>query len=584
MKESGPLAAYIVPSDDSHMSEYVSSNFARRAFISGFTGSAGTAIVLQDKALLWTDGRYFLQADTEMDSNWTLMKAFMPGTPSEEEWLSANLTSPAKVGIDPTTCSIKKFKVLQKTLRGVGLELTPVTGNLIDQVWDNAPAFPCSPVSLHPVKFAGEDTNTKLAKLRHDLSDKKCSGIVLSALDDIAWLYNLRGNDVNYNPVFYSYAIVTMDSSTLFVDEAKCSAEVKDYLASISTTVAPYDAVFKATTALEGRVLLTLSGNAALGKCVDADRQVNAMSPIHKYKAIKNDVELKGMRDCHVRDGAALCQYLHWLGQQGAEIDEVDAADKAEYFRSQQDLYVSLSFDTISSVGANGAVIHYKPEKGACKQLDPQGMYLCDSGAQYYDGTTDVTRTVHLGTPTEHQIDMFTKVLQGHINLAKAIFPPGTKGTCLDALARTPLWNVGLNYQHGTGHGVGSFLNVHEGPCRISAGNRISVHEMGLEKGMVLSDEPGYYESGAFGIRIESLVEVVESAVGPEKSKYLTFKVITMAPIDRKLINVSLLDDEQLTWINNYHKEVLEKVGDHLGKNVEVRNWLTDQCRELTRA
>ena len=565
MKSHGQLSAYIIPSDDAHMSEYVCEKFLRRSYVSGFTGSAGTAIVLMEKALMWTDGRYFLQAEKQMDENWTLMKAYMPGTPSEEEWLSSNLSRNEKVGIDPKTCSITRFKTLKKRLCGVGIELVPVEENLVDLVWDNAPPLPDAPVFLHGMEYAGESVPSKLEQVRKQLKSKLCDYIVLSALDDIAWLYNLRGNDVNYNPVFYSFAIVGHASSTLYVDESKLSSEIKEYLSNSSTSVKPYEKIYTGVKSLEGRIFLTLSTNAAIFEAIDENSRFVGMSPVQELKAIKNEVELEGMRNCHIRDGAALTEYLHWLQTEvhkpGVVIDEVDGSDKAALLRSKHDKFVSLSFDTISSSGPNGAVIHYKPEKGSCLQIDKDDIYLCDSGAQYSDGTTDITRTVHLGVPTDYQRDCYTRVVMGHIDLAMAVFPPGTKGTCLDCLARRPLWNVGLNYQHGTGHGVGSFLNVHEGPCRIAAGNRMTKHEMGLKKGMILSNEPGYYESGKFGMRLESLVEVVETSKGPDDGKYLTFNTITMAPIDRKLINTKLMTPAQVDWLNQYHLRIHHLIG-----------------------
>ena len=591
MQQYGQLSAYIVPSDDPHMSEYVSSNYHRRAFVSGFTGSAGTAVITTDKALMWTDGRYFLQAENQMDKNWTLMKAFMPGTPSEEEWLSANLTPPSRVGIDPKTCSVKKFKALYKKLDSVGLELVAVKDNLIDKIWDDAPKAPTDPVYLHPIEFAGKSTFEKLEEVRKSLSEKQCDSFIVSALDDVAWLYNLRGSDVTYNPVFYSFAIITKDSSVLYLDDNKISKDIEEYLDGVNTTVKPYEAVYRDVKNLKGRVLLSLSTNAAISEAIDVKNRVVLMSPIQQLKAVKNEVELKGMRDCHVRDGGALTEYFHWLTsevhKEGVVIDEVDGSDKAEYFRSKEDKFVDLSFDTISSSGPNGAIIHYKPEKGTCLVIDKNDIYLCDSGAQYKDGTTDVTRTLHLGTPNKKQIDRFTRVLKGHIDLAMAIFPPSTKGTCIDCLARIPLWNVGLNYQHGTGHGVGSFLNVHEGPCRISGGNRMSKYEMGLEKGMILSNEPGFYEKGEFGMRIESLVEVIEANVCPEGEKYLGFRTITMAPIEKKLIDVSMLTDAELDWLNTYHSEVyakLKSLYESQGKGKELLQYLYDATSPLVKA
>ena len=588
MKTHGELSAYIVPSDDPHMSEYVCEKFHRREFISGFSGSAGTAVICIDKALLWTDGRYFLQAENQLDENWTLMKANMPGIPTEQEWLSNNLKRNEKVGIDSKTFSIKRFKTLNKQLQGCGIELVPVEKNLVELCWENAPLLPSFPIFIHDMKHAGQTVDEKLLTLRNELKTKQCGAIVLSALDDIAWLYNLRGSDVNYNPVFYSFAIVDQGSSKLFVDETKINNEVRSYLSKLSIEIYPYEEIYAAVKNLNERVFLPLSTNTAIAQGISVNNWVIGMSPIQELKAIKNLTELEGMRKCHIRDGAALCEYLNWLETEihkpGNVIDEVDAADKAEAFRKAYDKYVSLSFDTISSSGPNGAVIHYKPQKGSCLQIAENDMYLMDSGAQYYDGSTDVTRTIHLGEPTNYQIDCFTWVLMGHIDLAMAIFPPGTKGTCLDCLARRPLWNIGLNYQHGTGHGVGSFLNVHEGPCRISSGSRMSKYEMGLKKGMILSNEPGFYENGKFGIRIESLVEVIETSIGPNDEKYLTFETITMAPIDLKLIDKKMMTEAQINWLNAYHEKVRENIGrvfDESGKEQSLKDWLKDRTRSL---
>lgn len=588
MQIHGELAAYIIPSDDPHMSEYVCDKFHRREYVSGFTGSAGTAIVCLDKALLWTDGRYFLQAEKQLDENWTLMKDRMPGTPTEQEWLSNNLDKNGRVGIDPKTCSVKRFKTLNKQLQGCGIELISVKENLVEMVWDNAPLLPSSPVFIHNIEHSGQPVMDKLFSLRNDLRKKQCEAIVLSALDDIAWLYNLRGSDVNYNPVFYSFVIVDHDSSKLFIDGTKINSEVKAYLGKMEIEICPYDEVYAAVKKLNGRVFLPLSTNTAIAHGIERDNQVIGMSPVQELKAVKNATELEGMRKCHIRDGAALCEYFYWLENEvykpGSSIDEADAADKAEALRKMYDKFVSLSFDTISSSGPNGAIIHYKPTKGSCLQVDKNDMYLIDSGAQYLDGSTDVTRTIHLGEPTKYQIDCFTRVLMGHIDLAMAIFPPGTKGTCLDCLARTHLWNVGCNYQHGTGHGVGSFLNVHEGPCRISSGNRMSKYEMGLKQGMILSNEPGFYENGKFGIRIESLIEVVETNIGPNDGKYLTFETITMAPIDLKLIDPKIMTEKQINWLNLYHKKVREYIGrvfDELEKEQGLKDWLYDKTQSI---
>ncbi|RAK88699.1 hypothetical protein BO79DRAFT_148364 [Aspergillus costaricaensis CBS 115574] len=563
---------YIVPSEDSHQSEYIAPCDGRREFISGFSGSAGTAIVSMTKAALSTDGRYFNQASKQLDSNWALLKRGVEGFPTWQEWTTEQAEGGKVVGVDPALVTPAGARSLSETLKKNGSSLVGVEQNLVDLVWGkDRPAPPREAVRVHPAQYAGKSFQEKIGDLRKELENKKAAGIVISMLDEIAWLFNLRGTDIPYNPVFFSYALITPTTVDLYVDEDKLTPEVKAHLGQ-DVVIKPYDSIFADAKALSEarkqdatgaapKFLLSNKASWALSLSLGGEEQVEEVrSPIADAKAVKNDVELAGMRACHVRDGAALIEYFAWLENElinkKTTLDEVDAADKLEQIRSKHDLYAGLSFDTISSTGPNGAVIHYKPEKGSCSIIDPTAIYLCDSGAQYLDGTTDVTRTFHFGKPTELEKKAFTLVLKGLISIDTAVFPKGTSGFALDALARQFLWKEGLDYLHGTGHGIGSYLNVHEGPMGI--GTRVQYTEVPIAAGNVISDEPGFYEDGKFGIRIENVImarEVQTTHKFGEKP-WLGFEHVTMAPLGRNLINASLLSEHEIKWVNDYHAEV----------------------------
>ncbi|KAK4143875.1 peptidase M24, structural domain-containing protein [Dichotomopilus funicola] len=592
MKETG-VDIYVVPSEDSHASEYTAPCDNRRPFISGFTGSAGTAVVTLDKAALATDGRYFNQATQQLDDNWHLLKTGLQDVPTWQEWAADESAGGKTVGIDPALVSSSVAEKLDESIKkkgGAGLKA--VSENLVDAVWGQAqPARSSNTVKLLHQKYAGKNTATKLTELRKELEKKKAAAFVVSLLDEVAWLFNLRGSDITYNPVFFSYAVVTQDSATLYVDDAKLDEDCRSYLEENNVSVKPYKALFDDAKALasdavanetsekQKKYLISNKASWALKLVLGGDKYVDEVrSPVGDAKAIKNEVELEGMRKCHIRDGAALIKFLAWLEDQlvnkKAVLDEVAAADRLEQFRAEQKNYVGLSFDTISSTGANAAIIHYKPEPGACATIDPEGIYLVDSGAQFLDGTTDVTRTVHFGTPTEEQKKAYTLVLKGNIALDTAVFPKGTTGFAIDCLARQYLWKQGLDYRHGTGHGVGSYLNVHEGP--IGIGTRKQYADVALAAGNVLSIEPGYYEDGNYGIRIENLVMVRE--VKTEHSfgdkPFLGFEHITVAPYCRKLIDESLLTEEEKQWLNESHQEVRERMEGRLGGDEVAQRWL----------
>ncbi|KAL6242670.1 hypothetical protein RBB50_010316 [Rhinocladiella similis] len=586
---------YIVPSEDSHQSEYIAPCDARREYICGFTGSAGTAVITLEKAALATDGRYFNQASKQLDTNWLLLKQGLEDVPTWQEWTIEQASGGKTVGVDPTVITATDARKLSEALKKKShATLVGVSENLIDKIWKERPARPTEKVIVLDEKYAGKSFKEKLEDLRKELKKKKATGMVVSMLDEVAWLFNLRGSDIPYNPVFFSYAAVTHDSATLYVDSSKLGPEVKEYLGG-SVEIKPYNALFDdltslseasskdvqqdgATQAHDPKLLLSNKSSWALSLGLGGEEKVEqGRSPLSDAKAIKNDTELEGMRQCHIRDGAALIEYFAWLEHEllsGAWIDEVQGADKLQEIRSKGEHFMGLSFDTISSTGPNAAVIHYSPERGNCSVIDPKQVYLCDSGAQYLDGTTDTTRTLHFGEPTDMEVKSYTLVLKGLISLDRVVFPKGTTGFAIDALARQHLWREGLDYRHGTGHGVGSYLNVHEGP--IGIGTRAAYSEVSLSIGNVISDEPGYYEDGKFGIRIENMIMAREAKTNHKfgDKPWIGFEHVTLVPMCRKLIDPTMLDPEERDWLNDYHKEVWEKTSGFFKDDERTTRWL----------
>lgn len=599
--DEAKVDAYVVPTEDPHMSEYAPDCMARRAFISGFTGSAGTAVVTKKDAALWTDGRYFLQAERELPSSWTLVRAGLPGSPDVGTWLATNLSKGEKVGIDPWIHTVEGARNMRTQLEEMGIQLAPnFGGNLVDKVWkEERPPMPDIPVRVHPVKLAGKEVEDKLMELRKQLEEKKADAIVVTPLDEVAWLLNIRGGDILHCPVTLSYVVVTQESCTLYVDQKKITEAAAEHLQGAKVEIKNYEDVLEDVQDLARRGckiwLDPAKANLALYEGVqdavkdalstqkrkksqskkrksDGDSVspalsldaavVEAPSPIAMAKAIKNPAELEGMREAHLRDAAALAEFYAWLESSvlsGESLEEAYVAQKLIEIRSKQAGYLDESFSAIVGVNSNGAIIHYKPEFGKCKTLDPKGMLLLDCGAQYDCGTTDITRTFHFGEPSEYQKECYTRVLQGHIGLDTATFPEGTPGFVLDGYARRALWQAGLDYRHGTGHGVGAALNVHEGPQGVSPryGN-----QTGIVANMILSNEPGYYEDGAFGIRIENLVIVKEANTSTRFGgvAYLGFEQLTLVPIEVKLLDLDLLTTEEVKWLNNYHAKVWEMV------------------------
>ncbi|KAG1225470.1 hypothetical protein G6F35_003399 [Rhizopus arrhizus] len=475
------------------------------------------------------------------------------------------------------------FVEISAQLKPIGSSLVPIQENLVDAAWgEERPKAPKDKIFVQPIQYSGKAVQDKLKELRDHIVEKKAYGTVVSALDEIAWLYNVRGSDIECNPVFFSYSVVTESEAILYIDLDKVTDEVKAHLDASQVTLRPYSEFFEALSEIklklgEKKLLVNNKTSLAVEVAVGEDNVIEERSFITDAKAIKTKEELDGMRACHIRDGAALVQYFAWLEQKllaDEKIDEVESSDRLEQFRAAQEHYVGLSFATISSTGPNGAIIHYKPEKETCKVIDPNAIYLCDSGGQYLDGTTDVTRTFHFGTPTAYEKRCFTRVLQGHIAIDQAVFPKGTTGYLLDPFARQYLWKDGLNFLHGTGHGVGSFLNVHEGPHGI--GVRVSYNDTPLAAGMTVTDEPGYYEDGKFGIRIENVI-IVKEADTPNNfggRGYLGFEHVTIAPIGRNLIDVDLLSPSERKWVNDYHQECLTKLGPLIAHDELATAWL----------
>jgi Xaa-Pro aminopeptidase len=580
------IAAYIVPSADAHQSEYVPACWQRRPRVSGFTGSAGLLVVMHGDARLWADSRYWLQAERELPSGVIeLVRHGAPGVPEPAAWLARNLPAGTRVGVDPRLLTESQWRSWLKALGSGGIALEAIDENWIDLDWDARPPLPGAPLRPLGVNFAGRSSEEKLRTLRAALAEARCTAHVVSALDSIAWLFNVRGADVEHNPVAVSYAIVTRDAAELFIDPAKISSAVRQHLGS-TVAVRPYEefaAALAELAAQGGRVWIDpeIASHwiaAQLGGGPGSRAELHeADSPLVLAKAIKNPVELAGIRACHVRDGAALVRFLRWLEDSVPthSLDEVDCAEKLDAIRAEGEHFQGTSFTTISGYAANGAIVHYRPERPHCAKLQPAGLYLVDSGAQYFDGTTDVTRTLALGPLTDAERQAFTLVLKGHIAVATARFPEGTNGAQIDALARRPLWDAGLDYGHGTGHGVGHFLCVHEGPARIAPRGLVA-----LQAGMILSNEPGYYETGAYGIRIENLVEVVECEPGRGDRRFLGFDTLTLCPIDTRCIDTSLLGSDERRWLNDYHQRVRTTLAPQLEAAAD-RQWLERHTRSV---
>lgn len=563
---NGGIDAYIVFTSDDHGSEYVVDHFKTRAFFCGFTGSAGTLVVTRDGAYLWTDGRYFIQAAEQLKATDTvLMKAGEEGVPSIFEFVK-KLSDTPKIAFDFTTATVEFVEIMKKGVKGV--ELVDC-GEVIDRIWQNRPEVAPTKAWFLPDNATGESVRSKIENLQKDIEKQGCEYALVSSLDDIAWLFNMRGSDIEYNPVNYAYAIVSKDGATLFIDERKLDAKCKKILAKNDINTLPYSDVYGVVSQIEGRVLIDKDKtNYALFSLIKNVKETEAF-PTTVRKAIKNAVEIKNMKKAHVEDGVAVLKFMRYLKENAGKeaMSEISLADKLEEFRRESKNFLDLSFDTICGYASNGAIVHYSATPETDKVVENKGLLLVDSGAQYRYGTTDITRTFAMGKVTNEEKRAFTIVLKSHIALARATFPKGMTGARLDMISRAPMYAHGMDFKHGTGHGVGYLLNVHEGPQNISP--RAFTPKYAVLPGMITSNEPGFYEEGKFGIRHENLVLCVEK----EKTEYGTFcafETITLVPFDLDAIDVKLLDEGEKVWLNAYHKKVRKTIGKYLdGKDLK---------------
>ena len=576
------LGAYIFNSSDPHNSEYTADRWKGREWISGFNGSAGTAVVTLNSAALWTDSRYFIAAEQQLaGTEYQLMKLKIDGTPTIAEWLGQELANAdcKEVGIDGNTHTVAAVSQLKDELRQQGGLTLRTNFDVLQRIWKDRPPIPLDAIMLQPTKLAGETTQEKLARIRKALREVHADGMLISQLDDIAWTLNLRGSDVHCCPVFISHLLIGSQQATLFVDERKLTIEVKNYLAEQNIAVKPYEAAGDALQKWgEWNILIAPDQvNEALARQVKANEIIRKPSPVAAMKAVKNEAEQQGMRNAMLKDGIALVKWLHWLkpAVEAGGQTEISVSDKLEQLRSEQPLYRGLSFDTIAGYEEHGAIVHYEATPETDKPLEPRGLLLVDSGAQYQDGTTDITRTIALGPLTDEQRQVYTLVLKGHIDLQLLHFPDGASGTQLDSIARAPLWQAGLNYLHGTGHGVGSYLNVHEGPHQI----RMEWMPAPLRKGMTVTDEPGIYLEGRFGVRTESVLLIREVKEVKDNWHFLCFETLTLCPIDTTPILPDLLTKEEKDWLNQYHAMVYEKIAPHL--NSDERLWLKEATAHI---
>ena len=582
--KSEKLDGFVVPLTDEHMSEYVGSYAQRLQWLTGFKGSAGSAVVLPEQAAIFVDGRYTLQVRQQVSADdWSYQS--VPET-SVADWLKNHAPKGARIGYDPWLHTRDWVKKAKEALASRGAELVPVGENPIDKIWIDRPEASKAKLVVQPDKYAGKSAAEKRTDIAEWLEKNDADAAVLSALDSIAWAFNVRGQDVTHTPVALAYAIVNKDGTAdLFVADEKVGPDVRQHLGNGVRLHDRYE--FE-------NGLGQFSGKAV---AVDPERAVSAIfdaldkagakilslrDPVILPKALKNPVEIAGQQAAQARDGAVIARFLHWIDEEApkGDVDELIASDKLEGLRRENPELRDLSFDSISGAGPNGAIVHYKSSEKTNRKLETGTLYLIDSGGQYVDGTTDITRTVPIGEPTEEMRDRFTRVLKGHIAVATAVFPKGTRGTQLDSFARRPLWDAGLDYAHGTGHGVGSFLAVHEGPQRIApVTSSQSGGDEPLAAGMIISNEPGYYKTGEYGIRIENLVLVVDKAIEGAEKEMLGFETLTFAPIDRRLIVKDMLSPHEIAWLDDYHRLVVAKIGPNLSG--ADREWLEKACAPI---
>lgn len=569
------LSAFIFPATDPHHSEYVPDRWKGREWISGFDGSAGTAVVTLKSAALWTDSRYFLAAEEQLrGTEFQLMRLKVAGTPTIAEWLDQELADVdgAEVGCDGWVNSYGEVEQLKADLRACHGMTLRINLDPLERIWKDRPQVPANKVAVHPLEFAGEPARDKLSRIRHELRLRHCDGMLVSALDDIAWTLNLRGADVRCNPVFVAYLLIASDKATLFIDPCKLTPEVEDYLREEGVATAGYDQVVDGLRRYgEYNILMDPAETNARVAAADMPhcRKVMRPSPVPAMKAIKNATEIEGFRRAMLRDGVAMVKFLQWLGPAVARGGETEMSvdRKLTALRAEQQHFRDISFDTIAGYGPHGAIVHYEASPATDAPLRPEGLLLLDSGAQYSDGTTDITRTIALGPVTEEERRVYTLVLKAHIQLELAKFPDGACGTQIDALAREPLWRAGLNFLHGTGHGVGSYLCVHEGPHQI----RMEYMPAPLHSGMTVTDEPGIYVAGKFGVRIENTL-LIEADRQTDFGTFLKMDSLTLCPIDMAPLDVALLTLEEREWLNGYHARVYAELSPLLDGEDEA--WL----------
>ena len=576
------LGAFIFPSTDAHNSEYVANHWKGREWISGFDGSAGVAVVTMHGAALWTDSRYFLAAEKQLDgTEFQLMKLKMPGTPTLAEWIGSQLDENSEVGVDGTVNSYSFVENLISDLRHEGGITLRLNFDPLKSIWKDRPSIPNNKVAIQPLEYTGEDTESKITRIKSELRKMHCDGMLVSALDDIAWILNLRGTDVHCNPVFVSYLLIEESNATLFINREKITGDVKEYLENQKISVQGYDdvAAYLKRKYFAYNILLDPDEtNSYMVAQVDNEKTkvVFAKSPVPRMKAVKSAAEIKGFHDAMLRDGVAMVKFLKWLKpavEVGGET-EMSLDRKLTRLRAEQKLFKDISFDTIVGYEQHGAIVHYEATEETDIPVKPSGLVLIDSGAQYQDGTTDITRTIALGLLTEEQKKVYTLVLKGHIQLELAKFPDGACGTQLDALAREAMWREGMNFLHGTGHGVGSYLSVHEGPHQI----RMEYMSTPLHAGMTVTDEPGLYLTGKFGVRIENTL-LINKYIETEFGKFLQMEPLTLCPIDTLPIVKSMLSDEEKDWLNMYHKMVCDKLLPYLDDS--EKRWLVDATKEI---
>lgn len=577
MKERS-IDAFIIPSSDNHGSEYVSDYFRVRQWISGFTGSAGTVVITEKEAHLWVDGRYFLQGEQQIQgTEYILERMGEPGVKTYTQWICDNVKTGGTVSFNGKVFTVSQLHDLEESFKEKGIKTKPEE-DIFDIIWKDRPTMPNKKIFIHEDSYAGKTVEEKLTLVKEEMKNINVNNLLLASLDDIAWLLNLRGGDVECNPVFLSYFLISDDKYILYVDKEKLNEKIINLLSSKSISIKDYNDIVSDLKLIKGNITFDPSKtNVWLKESIN--KEVNTIEKRNittDLKARKNSVELKNIENAHIKDGVAMVKFIKWVKENvnNEEITEISAAEKLKELREEGEDFIDISFDTIAGYGPHGAIIHYKASEESSLKLQPKGLFLVDSGAQYLDGTTDITRTIALGELTEEEKEDYTLVLKGHLNLSTAIFLEGTPGCSLDVLARRALWSKGLDFKHGTGHGVGYLLNVHEGPQGI----RRELNPIALEEGMIVSNEPGVYKADKHGVRIENLIAVQEKEKN-DFGKFMCFKDLTLCPYELDAINISLLNEDEKSWLNDYHKKVLEKLSSYLLEDEVL--WLKNATKEI---